>query len=264
MKSKPTVSCHGSDRSIQDVEQAVRRLAASADPAVVFSSLARSCVPSFGDSCCVELSDGVAPLFRMAFPIAEEQSIAAEPGSVGVSAIAPRSHGNAVSTSFQAASALGFPSYAGVVSHFWDAREPTEEDAIIARLLVDHAVALVHAERLAQRQAEAEERASKLALELITSRAEGEAIGILTVKHQAGREEVLRLLRRASHARGRTVYEIATDVIRTGELGWPLVRSSGGADRGSLHVAASNGREITRNARAAPVPGTRERDDDGG
>jgi ANTAR domain len=263
MISKPTGPWNGWQRSIKDVQQAMRGLAASADPAVVFSSLARSCIPSFSDSCSVELSEGVEPLFRAAFPMAEEASVTAKPESVTASAAAPRNHGNAVSTSFQDASALGFPSYAGVVLHSWDSREPTAEDAIIARLLVDHAVALVHSERLAQCKAQAEERAAKLALELITSRVEGEAIGILITKHKAGREEALRLLRRASRARGRTLYDVAMDVIRTGELGSPLVRSDRRGKRGSLHVAASDGCETARHDRGAQNSGTPERDDGG-
>jgi hypothetical protein len=221
MTSKQTVSLNGWQRRIQGVQQAVRGLAVSADPAVVLSSLARGCVPSFSDSCSVELSEGLEPLFRVGFRLSGKESVAAELGPVPASASA-RDHGHAVSTAFQAASALGFPSYAGVVVHSWDSHEPTQEDAIIARLLVDHAIAVLHSERLAQGKAQAEERAAKLALDLISSRAEGEAIGILTTKHHVGREEALRLLRRASRASERTLHEVAADVIRTGDLGRPL------------------------------------------
>jgi ANTAR domain len=224
MTSKQTVSLDGSQRRMQDVQQAVRGLAVSADPAVVLSSLARGCVPAFSDSCSVELSEGVEPLFRVGFPLSGEESVAAEPEPVTARATA-RNHGHAVSTSFKAASALGFPSYAGVFLHFWNSREPTQEDAIIARLLVDHVIAVVHSERLAQGKAQAEERAAKLALDLISSRTEGEAIGILTAKRHVGREEALRLLRRASRASERTLFEVAADVIQTGDLGWPLPRS---------------------------------------
>jgi ANTAR domain len=216
-------------------------LAASAEPAVVLSSLARCCIATFSDSCSVELSEGVESLFRVTFPAGEEETFAAKPGSV-VPGGAPRKGGRTVSTSFQAESTLGFPSYAGVVLHSWHAHDATDDDAIIARLLVDRAVALVHQERLAQCTARADERAARLALELITSRAEGEAVGILTTKHNREREEALRLLRRASRTSQRTLYEVATDVIRTGDLDYPPAFPSGRADRQNLHIVARSDR----------------------
>jgi hypothetical protein len=212
---------------VRDIDEAMRGLVISAEPAVVLSSLARSCHPAFSDSCTVELSEGVDDLFRVTFPMA--------------GADAPAAAGKAVSTSFRAAAAFGYPSFAGLVVHSWAERDPTEDDAIIARLLVDRAVALVHAERLAQSAARADERAAKLALDLITSRVEGEAIGILTAKHKAAREEALRVLRRASRTSHRELYEVATEVVRTGDLEWPPRRAADPARRGNLHIAAADG-----------------------
>ncbi len=177
---------------------------------------------------------------------------------------APAVTGKAVSTSFRAASALGYPSFAGVVVHSWVERDPTEDDAIIARLLVDRAVALVHAERLAQSAAQADERAAKLAIELITSLVEGEAIGILTTKHKAAREEALWLLRQASHASHRKLYEVATDVVRTGDLQRPPHRgacSGGRRDGGEQRarpVAVTSLAGMKAVGRKLPVPGRQE------
>jgi hypothetical protein len=228
-------------RSVRDAEQAMSGLAASPEPAVVLSSLARCSAGWFSDICSVELSEGVEPLFRVAFAAGGGQAPVCGSGK----------QAGAVSTAFQAESTPGFPAYAGIMVHCWQARQPTEDDAIIARLLVDRAVAVVVSERLAQCRARADQRAAKLASELITSRAEGEAVGILTARHDAGRQEALRLLRRASQASQRTLYEVATDVIRGADLGhWPEPPGTG-APRAGLHIAASDGRTIARPARTA-------------
>jgi hypothetical protein len=76
-------------------------------------------------------------------------------------------------------SGYGYPSFAGLVVYSWIDRDPTEDDAIIARLLVDLALAILQRERLAQSAARADSLAAKLAIDLITSRIEGEAIGFL-------------------------------------------------------------------------------------
>jgi hypothetical protein len=104
-----------------------------------------------------------------------------------------------------------------VTVHAWIERDPTQDDAIIARLLVDRAVAIVQHERLAQSAARTEHRATKLAMDLIASRMEGEAIGILMAKHQAT-EEAVGLLRQMSWTSERQVHEAAADVVRIANL----------------------------------------------
>jgi ANTAR domain len=235
MTKQRTVQPNGRRRSLRDLDEAMRGLVASTEPAVVLSSLAKSCNPAFSDCCTVELSEGVEPLFQVTFPMAGEPAFPAGPGTPPVIAAT-------LSTRFQAAAAMGHPSFAGVVVHSWAGREPTEDDAIIARLLVDRALALVHQERLAQWAARADDRAAKLALEVITSRAEGEAIGILTTKHSLARAEALRMLRRVSHTSQRDLYDVAADVIRRGDLAWPPAhRPAGPGRRTDLQIAASDG-----------------------
>jgi hypothetical protein len=219
------------------MDEAMRGLVVSAEPAVVLSSLARTCNPAFSDSCTIELSEGLDALFRVTFPMTDEEPLLADSGLVAAGDGTPPAAVSTVSTSFQAASTLGYPSFAGVVLYSWIEREPSENDAIIARLLVDRAVAVVHLERLAQAAARADERAAKLALDLITSRIEGEAIGVLMTKHKVTREEVLRFLRWVSRTSQRELHEVATDVVRGDDLKWPGAR---GADdpgrRRNLHA----------------------------
>jgi hypothetical protein len=157
----------GRPRSAREIEKAMRGIRPSDEPAVVLSSLARSSNPSFSDACAVELSEGTQPHFRVRFPMPGEDA------PVCADASAPLLMRNTIITTFQAGSGHGYASFAGVVVHSWAEREPTEDDAIIARLLVDLALAIVQRERFAQKAARADDRAAKLALELITGRVEG-------------------------------------------------------------------------------------------
>jgi hypothetical protein len=242
MTQQRTIQPHGQPRSLRDLDEAMRSLVTSAEPAVVLSSLAKVCNPAFSDYCTVELSEGVEPLFQVTFPMACEPTRPAGPATIPSAPLTRPGNAAAVSTPFQAASALGYPAFAGVVVHSWAEREPTGDDAIIARLLVDRALATVHQERLAQSAARADDRSAKLALEVITSRTEGEAVGILATKHKIARVEALRLLRRASHSSQRDLYDVASNVIRTGDLDWPPARSpSGPGRRVDLQIAASDG-----------------------
>jgi hypothetical protein len=61
-------------------------------------------------------------------------------------------------------------------------------------------------------------RAAKLAVDLISSRIEGEAIGIFTARHQITREAEGRLPRRLSRTSHRDRHDVAADVVRTGTV----------------------------------------------
>jgi hypothetical protein len=199
-------------RSVREIEDTMRGIVRSDEPAVVLSSLARVSNPAFSDTCAVELSAGTEALFQVSFPMPDE----AAPPVAGL--CTPSVASRTVITAFQAGSGHGYPAFAGVVVHSWIDRDPTEDDAIIARLLVDRALAIVQHERLAQSADRADDRAAKLAIELITSRVEGEAIGILMAKHQATEEEAVGLLRQLSWERRRELHQAAADVVRAGDL----------------------------------------------
>jgi hypothetical protein len=217
----------------------------SDEPAVVLSSLARASTSSFSDTCAIELSDGTEDLFHVSFPMPDDAAFPDEAGLV------PSAAGKTVTTTFLAGSGHGYPGFAGVVAHHWVDRGPTEDDAIIARLLVDLALSVVQQQRLARSAARADDRAAKLAIELITSRIEGEAIGILMATHRAAHDEAVGLLRQASWASQRKLHEVAADVVRSGDLQWLASSRAAGPVRPThLHVAASHGQRI-----AATVPG---------
>jgi hypothetical protein len=215
---RPAAPASGRTRSARKIDDAVRDIVPSDEPSVVLSRLARASNPSFSDACAVELSEGTSPPFQVCFPMPGDGDCPAGPWSVPGCAGTPPGAMKTITTTFRAGSGHGYPSFAGIVTHSWSDREPTGDDAIIARLLVDYALALVQHERLAQAAARAESRAAQLAIDMITSRIEGEATGILMAQRQLSRAEAVSLLRRASQAHQRELHEIAAGVVRAGDL----------------------------------------------
>jgi hypothetical protein len=65
-------SASGPTRSSRELMGALRDIAASEQPAVGLSSLARASNPSFSDACAIELSEGTEPPFRVCFPMPDE------------------------------------------------------------------------------------------------------------------------------------------------------------------------------------------------
>ena len=222
-------------RQIQD---AIHGIVPSDEPSVVLSSLARSSNPSFSDACSIELSEGTKALFQVSFPMPGEAESPAGSRFVPAAASAPPAARKTIVTPFNAVSGHGYPSFAGMVIHSWTDRDPTEDDAIIARLLVDLALAILHRERLAQSAARADSRAAKLAIDLITSRIEGEATGILMANHQIKRGEAVGMLRRMSRTSQRQLHEVAADVVQAADL-QRLPTAAPAVRPGHHHVAAS-------------------------
>jgi hypothetical protein len=211
-------NAHGRTRSVREITDALRDIVASEEPTVVLSSLARSSTPSFSDACTIELSEGTEAVFRVCFPMPDEAELPGDAGPGRAAAGPPPADMRSIITTFEAGSSHGHPAFAGIVVHFWAERDPAEDDAIMARLLVDRALAIVQNERLVKAAASADSRAAKLAIDLVTTRIEGEATGILMVKHQVTRARAASLLRQASQERQRGLHEIAAGVVRTGEL----------------------------------------------
>jgi len=188
------------------------RLRGSDDPVVTFGGLPRACVPEFADGCQVELSDGAEPLFRVTHPV----SPADGSGRIAAHPVGPD---QMLLTPFRAVSRTGYPSYAGIVTHWWTGRAPSESDAAVADLMVKHLIALVDHERLMAAMARAEDRAASLALEAISGRTINLAVGILM--HQNGLQPGAAedLLRQSARTAGRDLAQMAASVVRSGALG---------------------------------------------
>jgi hypothetical protein len=200
------------------------RLRGSDDPIVTFGRLPGACVPEFADGCQVELSDGAEPAFRVMRPA---NSAA---GSESVSA-PPVGGDQMLATPFRAASRLGYPSFAGVVTLWWTGRRPSENDAVIADLMVKHLVALVDHERLMAAVARAEDRAANLALEAISGRTISLATGIVMHQNGLAADEAEDLLRQSARMTGSGLHQIAAIVVRSGSLGVSRVAQNGARPR---------------------------------
>jgi hypothetical protein len=180
-------------------------LRGSDDPVVTFAGFPRACVPVFADGCQVELSHGTEPPFRVVHPTSSADR--PEPTADQM-----------LLTPFQVASRTGYPSYAGLVTHWWAGRTPSESDAAIADLMVKHLIALVDHERLMAAVAQAEDRAASLALETISSRTINLATGIVMRQNGLAPEDAEHLLRQSAKMTARGLAEVAASVVRSGAL----------------------------------------------
>jgi hypothetical protein len=187
------------------------RLRGSDDPVVTFAGLPGACVPEFADGCQVELSDGAEPRFRVTRPASSSDG--PEPTAARHVAV-----DQVLLTPLQVVSRTGYPSYAGMVTHWWTGRAPSESDAAIADLMVKHLIALVDHERLMAAVARAEARSASLALEAISGRTINLAIGI--VMHQTGLtpDDAEDLLRQSARTAGTGLAKLAASVVRSGAL----------------------------------------------
>jgi hypothetical protein len=133
-------------RELRDVAIAMRHLVASAEPAVVFSSLARACVPRFSDSCTVDIVEHERAGYRISYPRTPSADAAYNAGPV-VADAAEAVH--VLCTTIEGEPNTSHRRYFGVVTHSWNEYQPNLADAAIAQFLVDTAVAAVEWERLA-------------------------------------------------------------------------------------------------------------------
>jgi hypothetical protein len=181
---------------------------------VTFAGLPGACVPVFADGCQVELSDGAGPPFRVAHPAGS----ADRPGSA---AAHPADADRMLLTPFQVASRAAYPSYAGVVTHWWTGRAPSERDAALADLMVNHVIALVDHERLMAAVARAEDRAAGLALQAISGRTISLATGVVMRQYGLAPDDAEDLLRQSASTAGRSLAQVAASVVRSGALAGP-------------------------------------------
>jgi hypothetical protein len=199
----PTASCTALINSLG-------RLRGSDDPVVTFAGLPRACVPEFADGCQIELSDGTEPLFRATHPASSSEG--PEPAAAHPAA------DQMLLTPFRMASRTGYPSYAGVVTHWWTGRAPSGTDAAIAELMVKHVTALIDHERLMAAVARAEDRAASLALEAISGRTINLATGIVMHQRRLAPDDAVDLLRQSARTAGTGLGQVAVSVVRSGAL----------------------------------------------
>jgi len=190
------------------------RLRRSDDPVVTFAGLPEACVPEFADGCRVQLSDGAEPPFLAAHPI----SPADGPESTTDQTVGPD---QMLCTPFRVVSRNGYRPYAGLVTHWWTGRTPSENDAVIAELTIKHLIALVDHEQLMAMVARAEDQAASLALQTISGRTVNIATGIVMHQNGLAADDAEDLLRWHARRTGTSLHEVAVSVVAAGALAEP-------------------------------------------
>lgn len=137
----PSRSDSGRVHAAPDGAHELLHLVRSAEPAVVFTSLAHLCVPDFADACLVDIVEPGELAYR----------IMHHPGRTSGSdaAAGARSDGyRAVRTPFRSPpSEREDDRYRGVITYLWRGHRPTLADAARAELMARHGVTTVHEER---------------------------------------------------------------------------------------------------------------------
>lgn len=186
-------------------------LVVSAEPAVVFTSLARQCVPAFSDACTITIAETGRSAYRISYPNADP----ARTAGVGDGAPAVT---HSLRTPVRSADDHAPGGFTGEVVHTWDDHLPTAADAVIAQLAVDLAVAAITSERLSVDADRALSTAAQLRTALMTSRQIGAALGVLMSVHKITDAAAFELLRTVSQRTNRKVRDLADEILRTGWL----------------------------------------------
>jgi hypothetical protein len=135
MRAPEPMADRPAPRHIDDVELRMRRLVGSVEPAIVFSSLIRLCVPLLSDACTVDIVEGGRIRYRIHFPVD------------AAAMVATGTYAHQLETAFQG-QLHGWPSFAGVMTSRWLTRRPTAHDEARAARIVAHAVRRIRRERL--------------------------------------------------------------------------------------------------------------------
>lgn len=211
---------------LPEVSAALEHLTTSAEPAVVFSSLAELSIRVFSHGCTVDIVEQEQAAYRISYPHTKPHTSAPETptGPVGSRMIRTTIHTPVVT---------GYPDYAGAVVHTWRTHHPGPADSAIARLLVDRAVAVVAQERLADRAQRTQGKVAKGQTPLGSNRRVGMAMGILAATQAINAQEAFAMLREESQRTKTTLRDVTERVIVTagGSSAW--AGGAGNATRSS-------------------------------
>lgn len=231
------------DTDVAAVLSALRQLTASAEPAVVFTSLAAICATTLSDECRVYIEeDGNA-----AYQICQPTALPATPDKSGLS---PEYHGqhiteDTVSTLIGAGTTAEHPGYRGLVVHRWHHRRPpTALDAALAQAAVDQAEALIIRQRLTDLTQNLRRTMTNLQAALDSNREIGAAMGILMATHRISQSQAFDLLRAASQCSNRKLRDVASEVVFMGMLD-PTVPQAADATTSEAQGAGRRGQQAT-------------------
>jgi hypothetical protein len=133
------------------VIDALRGLLPSAMPALVFTSLAALCVPTFSDRCLILIEEDGVGTYLIERPLIDTPDIGARPDNphrVLDSWSGQWVSDHMVQTPFDQTRTGATAGYRGSVLHLWhNDYHPTGTDVALAQLAVDHAVSVLEREQ---------------------------------------------------------------------------------------------------------------------
>lgn len=192
--------------------ESVKHLVGSAEPAVVFGSLAQLCAADFCDALVIDISEGDTARYRINYPRERGEAQCGPAAGSGQ---------NVLGVKFSAGAEGA--TYAGTAWYSWNGYAPDKWDETVAALLVDRAVAVVEQHRLEADLLRAHDLMEDLQVSLVSNRHIGVAIGILMRTHAITEEVAFDRLRVASQNNRQQLRDITDEVVRVGYLDRCLV-----------------------------------------
>jgi hypothetical protein len=210
----------------------LRHIDASAEPALVFSQLAEIWVPGVCDEVVIDLVEN-EQVYRIRRPAGSSDlprpvriPAAPVPGA-GDGPVLGRDMVLSAIESPQSVS-VG-PPFSGTVLCRWrDGYPPVAADASLIGLMIDHAVGLIHRERLTAGPLDRNGHAERLRNEVVSDQRISSAVGVVMALHHVDKSAAMELLVRISGRTGRGLADLAESVVASGTLP-PLPAPSGGA-----------------------------------
>lgn len=219
---------HLSAVELSRVLDALRQLVVSAEPAVVFTSLAALCTEHLCDRCTIELIEPGRARYRIERPLASPPNSGGRVSTTGGGTRPPgpvrqarpaHPAATTISAPFVGTPMPDQPDYLGRLVLQWDSGYPAgETDTVLATLFAERGVNAVHDGRLQAQLAAAHSKADTLQTALATNRDIGSAIGILMGRHTLTRKQALDRLRTTSQNTHRKLRDVAADVLCNGDL----------------------------------------------
>jgi hypothetical protein len=205
---------------LEPILRALAGLVASAEPAVVFTSVTRLCVPLLCDAATVTVRTADQQAYQTKWPWNEADPEDSAPVRMAMAGRQVVSH-NAVLTPIVGLSTEGVPDYQGVLALNFHTSRPSPSHGVLAQLVVDRAVAAIERERLIDLAAAQQAQADNLRIALASNRQIGAAIGIIMASRKLTSDHAFDLLRQVSQHSHRKLHDLALEVIDTGTVELP-------------------------------------------
>jgi hypothetical protein len=201
---------------LRDIVSLLESTVSSAEPAVVFSSIAYRCVPALCVKASIAISEDGERTYLISYPLEPAHSPAGIESGGAASFRSTRADPDIVFTDVHGDASESYSAYEGVLAMQFARPSPT--DAILGQLIVASATALIHNERLSHTAQIERTRANNLEFGWRTNREIGMAIGIVMKLRRLTEQNAFDLLRHISQESQRKIRDIAVDILTTGEI----------------------------------------------